>query len=257
MGQMMTDRDAPARPETSAELGFGVIVSLPDVFDQADPPQPLQDHAALGKTLAALSALAGGRLAIIAVEPIAMAQRALPEAPAVLIGCGGLERRSADGAVTRIGERATLAPARERLQLLVQTYDDIRLIDDGLMLTVAFPATSRAAYKTAHAVQEAAAASPGSKLDLRPGTARIYAADVSTGDLVRDLLATPEFAGRPAAFAGSRLSDHPGFEAVNDAGGMSIFIGLRPLGHARAAAPTLDAMIDMLKREGMGLDHGA
>jgi trehalose 6-phosphate phosphatase len=201
-------------------------------------PEDVVADAALRDLLQALSMAANGAVALVSGRMVSDLDRIV--APLILPAGGvhGADIRFADQRRLVVGAEA-MAPVRDAVRTFVEARPGLMLEDKGATLAVhyrhapereteirAFMAEVQARHNVA--VQEGKLVA-----ELKP-------VGCNKGHAIDALMETEPFLGRRALFMGDDLTDEYGFQAVNDAGGISIKVGspdVATLAHFRVADP--------------------
>ena len=206
----------------------------------------------LRPTLAALREALGGAVALVSGRTLAKLDELL--APLVLPAAGlhGLERRRADGTITRADEAEAagpLAAVRERLTAFAAAAPGVLLEDKGLTLALHYRDAQHLKAECRRAVAEALAASGGG-LHLLEGKMmfEIKVDGSDKGTAIEAFLAEPPFAGRTPAFFGDDVTDEDGFAAVNRHGGVTVRVGDGAATAARWRIASVDALLVWLAK---------
>jgi len=197
------------------------------LLDYAPHPQQVRIEAGLLALLARLHAATGGAIALISgrsVEDIdaLFAPLRLPAA-----GQHGTERRGAGGALSRHAPPLeSLGRAAAEIVRLTAAHDGLVFENKGMTLALHYrqAPTLRALVE---AEMRAIAAALGGGFELQTGkfVAEIKPSGRDKGSAIAEFLAEAPFAGRRPVFIGDDLTDEPGFEVVNRAGGESVKVG--------------------------------
>ncbi len=201
----------------------------------------------LRPTLAALREALGGAVALVSGRTLAKLDELL--APLVLPAAGlhGLERRRADGTITRADEAEAagpLAAVRARLTAFAAAAPGVLLEDKGLTLALHYRDAQHLKEECRRAVAAALAASGGG-LHLLEGKMmfEIKVDGSDKGTAIEAFLAEPPFAGRTPAFFGDDVTDEDGFAAVNRRGGVTVRVGDGAATAARWRIASVDALL--------------
>jgi len=196
----------------------GTLVEL------VDPPAVVRVDPALRELLEALRHATGGAVALISGRSLDDLGLLFPGPPFPAAGQHGLERRGADGRITRHPPPEGLNAARE---LLAKTADPrIEVEDKGLSIALHYRlAPQLGGY--AGRLARAAAGAAGLHYAVLPGKriVEIKPAGRDKGVAVAEFMDEPPFRGRTPLFVGDDVTDEHGFETVNAAGGVSIKVG--------------------------------
>lgn len=216
--------------------------------DIADSPCRVRIDPRLPTTLATLSDVLDGAVALVSGRPLAQIDALLVPLVLPAAGLHGLERRRADGGIIRAeAPTAALAAARERLEAFAATASGVLFEDKGLSLALHYRSAPARKADCLRAVEEAIAASDG-KLHLLEGKMiyelKPYGAD--KGSAIEAFLAEAPFAGRVPAFAGDDRTDEDGFAVVNRRGGVTFRVGDGATTRARWRIGSVDELLAWL-----------
>lgn len=191
--------------------------------------------------LGALAEASEGAVAVLGDRPLSEIDRFL--APLVLPGCGagGLEIRSAGGAVTRLRCDGDLDPVRRFLGRPGVLAAGLEIVDEGSSIEILHGEAPDCAAAARATARDAVALAPA-VFSARIGrtAARIGFAGTSRGRAVHRLMNDAFFIERvPIVFGGGRDDDEV-YAAVRCFGGTSIEVGDRPDHGADIALPALN-----------------
>ncbi len=199
---------------------------------------PTPDAAtATQETIAILDHLAkrfSGAIALVSGRPIADLDRIFAPLHLAAAGIHGLERRSADGRLTRaLVSGAAIAKARAALVGLEDRLPGILVEDKGETIAIHFRRAPHHEAAVAAAANDIVAQSGGGLIVLAGKMlAELRPPGPNKGNVVTDFMGEPPFAGRVPVFIGDDVTDEDGFVAVNRLGGHSIRIGADETGAA-------------------------
>ena len=208
-----------------------------------DPAAAAVDQR-LRALLGALSDRLDRRIAILSGRSLDELTLRLGLGPVAMAGSHGLERRSAEGRVTRAPIPASLAIATTAATAFAASHD---LLLEAKAAGVALHyRDAQHAEATVDAFARALAIETG--LDLQAGKCvrelRVPGAD--KGDAVRAFMAEPPFTlGRPV-MVGDDLTDEHAFEAAASLGGSAILVGDPRPTAAQYRLPSVEATLDWL-----------
>jgi trehalose 6-phosphate phosphatase len=217
----------------------------------ADRPDTVTVPAELPRILGRLVRSTGGAVAIVTGRSIAEVDRFLTPLILPVAGLHGLERRDANGSISR-GE----APA-DALDLVRRAFTrfargDRHLIveDKGLTVALHYRLAPQRAEQALELGRRLALEVEGA-LHLLRGKAVIefHPPTGDKGQAITQFQAEPPFAGRSPVFVGDDVTDEDGFRCVNAVRGVSIKIGGGATA-ARYALPTVTAVHAWLARAG-------
>lgn len=211
-------------PERNIALFLDVDGTLLEI---AATPDAVKAPAALRNTLQLAAARNGGALALISGRRIAELDTLF--APCVFPAAGqhGLERRDAQGAITRSDiDSALLQPARAALTALQTEHKGLLLEDKGTALAMHYRRAPQCELLVREIMKELADPLVN-QFALRSGKCVLELAPEgdSKRTAIEAFMAEPPFAGRTPVFVGDDITDEDGFAAVNALGGYSIRVG--------------------------------
>lgn len=218
----------------------------------ADPAQALVMPRTLA-TLGRLSARAGGALAVVSGRAIAQLDRMLEPLSLPLAGVHGLERRAADGTLTRA---QVDIEAQRRLAAAAGTFAGERhgLIAEVKPGSVALHYRRRPELEDACLAFAAEQAHDDARIRLVRGkmVIEMKLSARTKGDAIAAFMAEAPFCARRPFFAGDDATDEAGFAAVNAMGGVSLKVGPGPTvaSHRIADIAALAAFLDTLSVPG-------
>ncbi len=195
------------------------------LIDIAPTPSSICVPPALPGQLAALSARTGGAVALISGRSIDNIRSLVAPYRPNAAGLHGLERARADGPIIRPQQTAGLDHIRNRLMAFAGSHPGLVLEDKDLTLALHYRQAPERQQDARRAVEEAAAAHPGFRVQAGKMVFEIGPAGYDKGAAVRAFMADPPFAGRVPVFAGDDVTDEYGFHAVEALGGISVLVG--------------------------------
>jgi trehalose 6-phosphate phosphatase len=220
---MMWPKLPPAQPNWAFFLDVdGTLLDL------AETPDAVHVDADLLTLLTRLHAACGGALALVSGRAIVDLDTRLGQLQIPRAGQHGLERRAADGRLSRV------APAAESMRRLdavltelTLRYPTLLLERKGLTLALHYrrmPALASFLHRT---VKGELAALADATLELQRGkfVLEVKPAGIDKGSAIEAYLDEAPFAGRKPVFIGDDLNDEHGFAAVNRYDGLSIRVG--------------------------------
>ena len=207
-----------------AELDVKAIALLLDVDGTLIDigPSPNEVHVAddLRDSLARLSRLTGGALALVSGRPIADLDALFAPLKLPAVGGHGAEMRvHAGDAVT---SAAPLPPdLRRHLAEAATPGSGIIVEDKGYSLALHYRKAPQYEDRLRSHIAAGRAAFPTEATEVLPGKAmlEVKRPNVSKGDGVRDLMSYPPFAGRMPVFIGDDVTDELVFAALPGLGG--------------------------------------
>lgn len=181
----------------------------------------------LCELLEKLEAASDGALALVSGRSIEQLDRLFSPLRPCAAGLHGLERRHADGEVTRASpDPRAYAAARAPLERLAAEDQRLLLEDKGLTLALHYRnAPDRAEWATE--VARGVVAASGGAFVLLEGkmVLEIKPPGADKGRAIRAFMEEAPFAGRVPAFVGDDVTDEAGFETVRELGGVTVRIG--------------------------------
>ena len=184
-------------------------------------------EAGLLDLLERLRAAAGGALALVSGRSVEDIDTLF--APLVVPAAGqhGTERRTADGTIRRHAPSIeSLGRAAAEIVRLTAAHSGLVFENKGMTLALHYrlaPGLSVLAEREMRAI----AAGLGDAFELQTGkfVMEIKPSGKDKGSAIAEFAAEAPFAGRRPVFIGDDLTDEPGFEVVNRAGGHSVKVG--------------------------------
>ncbi|MEO8142936.1 MAG: trehalose-phosphatase [Betaproteobacteria bacterium] len=197
------------------------------LLEFAARPQEVRVEPGLLDLLKGLFAATGGAVALVSgrsVEDIdqLFAPLAFPAA-----GQHGTERRTAKGTIRRHAPSVeNLGTAAAELVRLTAAHAGLVLENKGMTLALHYrlaPGLRALAEREMRAV----AAGLGDRFELQNGkfVIEIKPSGKDKGSAIAEFISEAPFAGRRPVFIGDDLTDEPGFDRVNRAGGYSVKVG--------------------------------
>lgn len=241
----------PYIPERNVALFLDVDGTLLEI---AARPDAVKVPAALRNTLQLAAAREGGALALISGRCIRELDRLF--APCVFPAAGqhGLERRDAQGNITRPDiDVDELRPVRDALIDLQAKHSGLLLEDKGAALAMHYRLAPNA--ESAVRVTMMRLAAPlGNRFVLREGKCVLELAPCgySKRTAIEAFMSETPFSGRTPVFVGDDVTDEDGFAAVNDMQGVSIRVGASPNTVARYSFGSVSAVIAWLRERNLG-----
>lgn len=214
-----------AEPPPVGGPGWAYFFDLDGTLvDLVDPPAVVRVDAGLRELLEALRHATGGAVALITGRSLDNLDAVFPGFSFPAAGQHGVERRSADGQVTRHDPPPGLDEAR---RVLSEVQDPrLELEDKGLSLALHYRlAPQLGGYAGRLARLAAAHAGPQYVVLTGKRIVEIKPSGRDKGVAVREFMEEPPFRGRKPLFLGDDVTDEHGFEMVNALGGASIKVG--------------------------------
>jgi trehalose 6-phosphate phosphatase len=218
------DARRPPRARSDWALFLDVDGTLLDI---AETPHAVEVPGGMVDLLRRLHRALGGALALASGRPIETLDRWFHPFRPAAAGLHGLERRGADGVVTRIDAPArTLDQVRERLAGAEGKIPGLLVEDKGRTVAVHYRRAPDREREVLLLVDQAAR-DLGDELELLAGkkVLEIRPRGAGKGSVVETFMAEPPFRGRTPVFVGDDRTDEDGFAAVNRLGGHSIRVG--------------------------------
>jgi trehalose 6-phosphate phosphatase len=197
------------------------------LLEFAARPEDVRVDPQLRMLLEGLRDTTGGAVALVSGRSVEdldalFAPLALPAA-----GQHGTERRGADGAISRhVPPLEGLGRAAARIVRLTAAHAGLVFENKGMALALHYrlAPTLRA---LAEREMRALAADLGDAFELQTGkfVVELKPSGKDKGSAIAEFAAEAPFAGRRPVFIGDDLTDEPGFEVVNRAGGHSVKVG--------------------------------
>jgi trehalose 6-phosphate phosphatase len=224
------------------------------LLDIAATPEAVIVPAPLRATLARLSALTGGALAVVTGRTVETLDDILAPLRLAAIGCHGAQfRLSPNGAVA---ERAAKLPdsVRRAFADIAARVPGVLVEDKGYAIVFHYRAVPERGPDLAHLVR-------GRMKDLPPDIAMLHGKGivelkpnaVDKGRAVLTLMTQTPFLGRRPVFAGDDTTDEDVFAVLPRMNGLGISVG-RKLAGADMALPGPQAMRDWLAHLAGGND---
>lgn len=194
------------------------------LLDIAPHPEAVVVPAGLPDALEALSARAGGALALVSGRSLLSLDHLFGPGRFAAAAVHGADVRLTAGAVS---ERAPALDAdlRRTLRAAAAEFDGVFAEDKENAVAVHY----RARPEVAPVLKRALNAVVGGRADIEilPGHCvfEVRRGGVDKGSAVRRFMAGQPFAGRRPVFIGDDVTDEAGFRAVADAGGIAIAVG--------------------------------
>jgi trehalose 6-phosphate phosphatase len=197
------------------------------LIEFAARPQEVRVEAGLLELLRQLSEATGGAVALVSgrsVEDIdqLFAPLAFPAA-----GQHGTERRSAGGRIRRHAPPVEkLGVAAAELVRLTAAHAGLVLENKGMTLALHYRQAPGLRVLAEREMRNIAAGL-GDGFELQGGkfVIEIKPSGKDKGSAIAEFIAEAPFAGRRPVFIGDDLTDEPGFDVVNRAGGYSVKVG--------------------------------
>lgn len=240
----MTARLMPTLPDLDGS-DWALFLDIDGtLLDYAEHPEAVIVSDELRRLLAGLEKKYGGAVAFVTGRSVAMVDRLF--APLLLPAAGvfGLEHRLLpDGPVEITGTVADLEALADELEAEF-TGESVVIERKGAVLGVHTRTAPHVLGRATELVESALAQLPAGYRLLHGNIGfELMPLEAVKGSAIRRFMKAEPFAGRRPVFLGDDTSDEHGFEAVNEAGGMSIRV--RPSGPT-AAIHTLPGVGDTI-----------
>ncbi|CCV13998.1 trehalose-phosphatase [Mesorhizobium sp. STM 4661] len=175
----------------------------------------------------------GGALAFITGRSVSVADRLFHPLKLRVAGLYGLEHRlTPDGPVEVADAPADVAALADAIEAELGR-NQVYIERKGPILAIHTRAAPHLLARATHLVEQALAQLPdGYRVILGNAGVELMPLEAAKGAAVRRFMTIPPFAGRRPVFLGDDAPDENGFEAINEAGGISIRI--RPRGPTAA-----------------------
>lgn len=211
------------------------------IVDIAGHPDQVIVDPDLSRSLLSLRELLGGALALISGRSIAVLDDLLAPAKLDASGLHGLEWRHdsmycgpPQGTINRIHDAA------RSLRAAVASMQGVHVEDKGATVAVHYRLASHFQGEV-RAIVADALRDLGSEFRMQSGKAvlEIVHADAGKERAIARFLTLPAYRGRYPVFAGDDETDENALSLVNEAGGLSVHVGLaRPtIAHLRVTSP--------------------
>lgn len=227
------------RPALFLDLD-GVLAPL------APTPDAVTPNARRTAVLKSLAHRLGGRVAIVSGRTIAEIDRIAETALTPASGVHGLERRRADGSLTRAtadpGVRDAVAAFERFAETRPGTIVEDKAVSAGLHFRGA-PAEAGAAG----ALAERLADETGLTLQAGHLVIELKTPGADKGTALTAFMQEPPFAGAVPVMLGDDLTDEHGFEAAAALGGFGVLVGPPRESAARYGLPDVDAVLAWLE----------
>jgi trehalose 6-phosphate phosphatase len=213
-------------PPLAPDWGFFLDVDG-TLVDYAARPQEVRVGKELLELLDQLRAATDGAIALVSGRSVADIDVLFAPLLLPVAGQHGTERRSADGMIHRHAPPLEkLGRAAASLVTLTAAHTGLVLENKGMTLALHYrlaPGLRTLAEQEMRAI----AATLGDAFELQTGkfVMEIKPSGRDKGSAISEFAAEAPFAGRRPVFVGDDLTDEPGFEVVNRAGGHSVKVG--------------------------------
>lgn len=220
------------------------------LIEIAETPEAVRVPMATITLLTTLKKVLGGAVAFVSGRSIAQLDRLFAPLHGPAAGLHGLERRAADGTVTRsTAISPELETARAMLHEFAEKAPGVTVEDKGLALALHYrraPAAEAEARRLVYGVVKRV----GDHLHVQEGkmVLEIKPNHARKDTVVDEFMSEPPFEKRIPLFAGDDFTDEDGFRAVNRLGGHSILVGHRARTDAKHQVGSVDDFVNWLER---------
>lgn len=235
----MTGLQKPPLLDLRAEK-FALFLDIDGtLLEHAAHPDAVSVSAELRSLLEALERRLGGALAFVTGRSIDAVDRLFVPLELCAAGLYGLEHRLvANGPAEKADEPADIAALAEEIEA---EFDGagVYIERKGPILALHTRAAPHLLPRAIHLVDQALdRLPPGYRVLAGNAGVELMPLEAAKGAAIRRFMKRPPFAGRRPVFLGDDTSDENGFEAVNEAGGLSIRV--RPQGPTAASCRLAD-----------------
>jgi trehalose 6-phosphate phosphatase len=222
------------------DMGLAEISLLPDlrqcailldidgtILDLASSPQQVWVPKELRQTLARLTTLTGGALALVSGRSLNDIDVLFSPLEFAAIGGHGAELRVAAGSDTLNRAPPLDAALRRKLAGISALGPGIFAEDKGYSLALHYRLAPEKADAVRKAVEEICADMPPGSVEILPGkqVIEIKSAAVNKATAVCELMERAPFAGRRPIFIGDDVTDEPVFGIIARFGGLGFSVG--------------------------------
>lgn len=220
----------------------GTLIEIAETPDRATP------HQRVPEVLSAVTRALGGAVALVSGRPIATLDRLLAPLRLPAAGLHGLERRTANGDVTRPAKTPSMiAETKRRFDEFAARNPGTQVEDKGLTVALHYrqaPELGEAVRGLAECVvrghADAVMAQTGKMVvEIRP-------TGPDKGTVIEAFMAEKPFASRTPVFVGDDVTDEAAFTVVNALCGHSIRVGGREPTAARSRIDSVGRLLDWL-----------
>lgn len=197
------------------------------LIEIADAPDAVHVDDRIGGLLQRLRSRLGGALALASGRSLDVLDRFFSPLELPAAGLHGLERRSADGSVSRAEAASVLAPARRELARFAAAHPGTLLEDKSATLALHYRRAA-GAEAAAREAMEKIRSSLGAAYRVQEGkmVLELKPHRPNKRTVVEDFMEEAPFRGRVPVFIGDDITDEEGFAAAQSAGGAGIVVGL-------------------------------
>ncbi len=228
----------PGHPAVFLDLD-GTLVEI------AQRPDAVNRTRRLDTLLRLLPAFAGNAVAIVSGRQVADVDTLLAPHRLAVAGVHGLERRNAEGNMTRaVVDLDWMDNTRDAMERFLAAHPGLLLENKGASLALHYRNRPELEDKVRRFVEELDLPAAAERLNGRK-VVEIKPLQVNKGSAIRAYMSESPFAGRTPVFAGDDVTDETGFAAVNALGGVSVKVGAGDT-VARWSLPSVSAVLDWL-----------
>jgi trehalose 6-phosphate phosphatase len=197
------------------------------LLEYAEHPQQVRVEPGLLALLERLHDAVGGALALVSGRSVTDIDALFAPLRLPAAGQHGTERRAADGALRHVPASVeSLGRAAAEIVRLTAAHEGLVFENKGMTLALHYrrAPTLRALVE---GEMRAIAGRLGERFELQTGkfVAEIKPSGQDKGSAIAEFAGEAPFAGRRPVFIGDDLTDEPGFDVVNRAGGYSVKVG--------------------------------
>ncbi len=207
------------------------------LIEIADAPDAVHVDDRIGGLLERLRDRLGGAVALASGRSLDVLDRFFSPLELPAAGLHGLERRSADGSVSRADGAPALGPARRELARFAAAHPGTLIEDKSATLALHYRRAA-GAESAAREVMEKIRTSLGAAYRVQEGkmVLELKPHRPNKHTVVEDFMEETPFRGRVPVFIGDDITDEEGFAAAQSAGGAGIVVGLEHAGNRMSNA---------------------
>lgn len=197
------------------------------LLEYAEHPQQVRVEPGLLALLERLQDAVGGALALVSGRSLTDIDALFAPLRLPTAGQHGTERRAADGALRRAPAPVeSLGRAAAEIVRLTAANEGLVFENKGMTLALHYR-RAPALRALVEGEMRAIAGRLGERFELQTGkfVAEIKPSGKDKGSAIAEFAGEAPFAGRRPVFIGDDLTDEPGFDVVNRAGGYSVKVG--------------------------------
>lgn len=191
-----------------------------------DDPSAVTVEKRVIEALRAIRAAAGDAMAVVSGRSIRQLDDMLRPLKLPAAGVHGLERRRADGSVSRVEiDAGAMLRIRNRAEAFVKRYPGLLAEEKPGSLALHYRRRPELAAACLDLADDLAADDGQVRVVRGKMVVEMKLADRTKADAIGEFMGEPPFAGRTPLFAGDDLTDEDGFAAIEQWHGISIKIG--------------------------------